>query len=212
MVKILKKKAKIKANKSTKINKFPEKLMKYLEAAGIPHEVISHRTVYTAYDTAATMKKKLNEIAKSILVKADKDYWLIVLPADENVDFKKLGAFLKKVNKKEIKMIKIPGEKIVTELLNLKNQTVGAFGKLHNLPVAVEKNLVKAKKAIFSSGDFNNSVQMKVNDFIKLENALLGSFGVKKKIKLIKTSRIKSRISPRINANFKRKKTKTGKK
>lgn len=173
---------------------FPEKLMKYLEAAGIPHEVISHRTVYTAYDAAATMKKKLNEIAKSILVKADKDYWLIILPADENVDFKKLGAFLKKVNKKEVKMIKIPGEKIITELLNLKNQTVGAFGKLHNLPVAVEKNLVKAKKAIFSSGDFNNSVQMKVNDFIRLENALLGSFGVKKKIKLIKTSRIKARM------------------
>jgi len=183
------KKSKKIVNKKSKVV-FPEKLIKYLEAAGIPHEVLSHRTVYTAYDAAATMKKKLNEIAKSILVKADQDYWLIVLPADENVDFKKLGVFLKKVTKKEVKLIKIPGEKIVLDLLKLKNRTVGAFGKLHNLPVAVEKNLVKAKKAVFSSGDFNHSIQMKVNDFIKLENALLGSFGVKKKIKLIKTSRI----------------------
>ncbi|MCK9401641.1 MAG: hypothetical protein M0Q51_16855, partial [Bacteroidales bacterium] len=78
-------------------------------------------------------------------------------------------------------------------------------GKLHNLPVAVEKNLVKAKKAVFSSGDFNHSIQMKVNDFIKLENALLGSFGVKKKIKLMKISRIKSRIKKsRIGTNKKK--------
>ena len=57
-----------------KKTKLPAKLVKYLEKAGVKHEIIEHKTVYTAYDAAATMKKKLNEIAKSLFIKADKDY------------------------------------------------------------------------------------------------------------------------------------------
>lgn len=172
--------------KASKGKKFPEKIIKYLENAGIPHEVLEHKTVYTAMDAAATMRKKLGEIAKSLLVKADRDYFLIILPADRNLDFGKLAKALKSLNKKDYTVVKIPGEKIMTELLKLKQGTISAFGKLHNLPVIAEKNLTKVKKAVFPTGDFNHSVQMAVKDFIKLENALLGSFGVKKKIKLPK--------------------------
>ena len=45
-----------------KKTKIPAKLVKYLDKAGINHEVLEHRTVYTAFDAAATTKKKLNEI------------------------------------------------------------------------------------------------------------------------------------------------------
>lgn len=174
-----------------KSKKLPEKLMKYLTKAGVNHKILEHRTVYTAMDAAATMRKKLNEITKSLLVKADKDYYLVILSADQNLDFKKLGAFLKKQTKKPIKVIKIPGEKAMIELLKLKNQTVSAFGQLHNLPVVVDKGLTKARQAVFSSGNFNHSIEMAVRDFIKIENALLGSFGIKKKVKLQKSGQSK---------------------
>jgi hypothetical protein len=42
------------------------------------------------------------------------------------------------------------------------------------------------KRAVFSSGSFNHSVDMAVKDFVRLEKAILGSFGVKKKIKAAK--------------------------
>ena len=61
---------------------------------------------------------------------------------------------------------------------------MSAFGGVHKLPVYMDKGLTKAKKAIFSSGSFNHSVEMAVKDFVKLENAVLGSFGIKKKVKL----------------------------
>jgi prolyl-tRNA editing enzyme YbaK/EbsC (Cys-tRNA(Pro) deacylase) len=171
---------------------FPDKIIKYLEDSGIPHEVLTHRTVYTAMDAAATMKKKLNEIAKSLLVKADKDYYLIILPADHNLDFKKLASVLSKLQQKKYAIVKIPGETIMHELLKLKDQTVSAFGQLHKLPVVVDKNLTKVKKAVFGSGTYNHSIQMAVKDFIKMEKALVGSFSVKKKIKvqkLVKSAR-----------------------
>jgi len=164
-----------------KIAKFPKKLAKYLEKAGIKHNILEHKTVYTAYDVAATLGKKLNEIAKSLLVVADKNYYLAILPADHNLDFKKLGQLLSKLAGRKTKVVKIPGEEVMKGLLKLKAGTIGAFGSLHKLPVVIEKKLAGAKKAVFSSGSFNHSVEMAVKDFIKLEKAVLGNFGIKKK-------------------------------
>ncbi len=177
--------AKKKTSTKTKMGKLPEKLIKYLEKAGVPHNVLEHKTVYTAFDTAATMARKLNEVVKSLLVQADKDYYLVLLPADHNLDFKKLTAVIGKAGGKKVKAVKIPGEKIMVNLLKIKAGALSAFGGLHKLPVIMDKSLVKAKKAVFASGSFNHSVEMAVKDFAKIENAVLGSFGVKKKVKKI---------------------------
>lgn len=168
----------------TKKTKLPPKVVEYLEKAGINHEILEHKTIYTAIDAAATMRKKLGEIAKTLLVKADKDYYLVLLPADNNLDFKKLGKCISVQTDKDVKTIKIPGEKIMEELLRVKAGAMSAFGNLHKIPVVMDKGLAKAKKAVFSSGSFNHSIEMAVKDFVKLENAIMGSFGIKKKIKL----------------------------
>jgi Ala-tRNA(Pro) deacylase len=163
--------------------KLPAKLAAYLEKAGISHGVLTHKTVYTAYDAAATMKKKLNEIAKALLVKADKDYYVAILPADQKLDMDKLKKVIGKAAKKEVKVLKIPGEKIMNEVIKAKNSALTAFGGLHNIPVVAERSLGKAKKLVFSSGNFNHSVEMKLKDFLELEKAALGKFGAKKKVK-----------------------------
>jgi len=189
----------------SKKTRLPAKLVKYLEKSGVKHEILEHRTVYTAYDAAATMRKKLNEIAKSLFIKADKDYYLAILPADYNLDFKKLGKCIGTQTKKPIKAVKIPGEKVMENLLKVKAGAMSAFGGLHKLPVVVDKGLVKAKKAIFSSGSFNHSVEMAVRDFVKIENAVLGNFGVKKKIKKQKISKPKKKIKTKKAVKIKKK-------
>ncbi|OIP80864.1 MAG: hypothetical protein AUK20_00975 [Parcubacteria group bacterium CG2_30_45_37] len=165
---------------------FPQKLAKYLQKAGVKHNVLEHKTVYTAYDAAATMGRKLNEIAKTLLVIADKDYYLVLLPADHNLDMKKLAQLLTKATGKKIKVVKILGEEVMQKLLKVKAGAMSAFGGLHKLPVVMEKKLANLKKAVFASGSFNHSVEMAVKDFVKLENAMLGSFGIKKKVVLAK--------------------------
>ncbi len=162
----------------------PAKLTKYLEEHGVKHQVLEHKTVYTAIDAANTLKRKLEEIAKSLLVKADKDYYLVLIPADHNLDLEKLTKVLKKAYGRDVKAVKIPGEKIMEEALRIKDGTVAAFGSLYKIPVIMEAKLGKAKKIVLSSGSFNHSVEMAAADFAKLENAVLGAFGVKKRVKL----------------------------
>lgn len=176
--------------KKAKKQKLPANLVKYLEKAGVKHKILEHRTVYTAFDAAATMKRKLNEIAKTLFVKADKDYYLVLLPADQNLDFKKLAACIGAQSKRKVKAVKIPGEKIMSNVLKIKTGALSAFGALHKLPVVIERKLAQAKKAVFPSGSFNHSVEMAVKDFVKLEKAVLGSFGVKKKVKVVKVKKV----------------------
>lgn len=163
--------------------KLPAKTIKYLEKAGVKHELLEHKTVYTAIDAAITMQKKMEEVAKSLLVKADKDYYVVLLPADHNLDMDKLKKALSRAQAKQVKVVKIPGEKLAREVLKIKNDAMAAFGNLYKLPVLMEKKLEKAKKAVFSSDSYNHSVEMAVKDFVKLEEALLDSFSVKKKVK-----------------------------
>ena len=80
------------------------------------------------------------------------------------------------------------------KLLKVKAGAMSAFGGLHKLPVIVDKGMIKAKKAVFSSGSFNHSIEMAVRDFVKMENAVLGSFGIKKKIKKQKIVKAKKSV------------------
>jgi Ala-tRNA(Pro) deacylase len=169
--------------KKIKKRKLPVKTIKYLEKAGVKHDMLEHKTIYTAIDAANTMKKTMDQIAKSLLVKADKDYYMIILPADHNLDMDKVKKALSKSQQKQVKVVKIPGEKIAREVLKVKQDSIAAFGSLYKLPVMVDKKIAKVKKVIFSSDSFNHSVEMAVKDFVKLEEALVDSFGVKKKIK-----------------------------
>ena len=137
-------------NKTKKIvkTKLPAKLVKYLDKTGINYNILEHRTVYTAIDAAVTMKKKLNEIAKSLLVKADRDYYVVILSADNNLDIGKLSKVVSCQTGKPVKSIKIPGEKIMAKVLKIKAGAMRAFGGLYKLPVIAEKKLTKAKKIL----------------------------------------------------------------
>lgn len=174
--------------KKTKQKQPPAKIINYLEKMGVSHDILEHKTVYTAIDAANTLKKKLDEIVKSLVVKADKDYYLVLLPANKNLNEEKLKKIISQQKGKDVKTVKIPGEKIMQNALKIKAGALSAFGKVHKLPVIIDKELEKAKKAVFSTGGLNHSIEMKVKDFINLEEAVSGNLGAKKKVKKQKST------------------------
>jgi len=164
-----------------------KKLLKTLEESKLKFEAIKHRKVFTAHDAAATMHVKLNTIAKSLLVKMNKPlehgkkpYAMAVVSADKNIDLKKLA---KVMTTKDVRITKVdlPKEGVMKSQFKVKPGSMSAFGSMYKLAVFVDKAL--KNEAVFSAGAFDESVKMKVSDFIKLENAKTGNFGVAKKVK-----------------------------
>jgi Ala-tRNA(Pro) deacylase len=186
--------------KKSEEKKIPPALIKYLESKKVNPKILEHKTVYTAIDVANTLKRKIEEIIKSLLVKADNRYYIVCLPASQNLDFKKIKQAIEGVAGKKVSAVQIPSEKVMIGLLKLRQEGMSAFGGFHNLPVIAEKKLANLKKAVFSTGSFNHSVEMAAKDFLRLENAVLASFGINKKVNLIK-KRSSSSIKMRPGAN-----------
>lgn len=146
----------------------PKTVAAYLKKANKKFEQISHKTVYTGYDLAQTLKRKLNEVGKALLVKADTAHVLVVLPASKRLDLGKLKKALK------VKSISLVPEKAMTKLLaTSKTAAITAFGGLHKFQTVVDRGLLKTKDVFLQAGNFTDSVRMKVGDFVKLEQAKL---------------------------------------
>lgn len=164
----------------------PQPLKAYLERAGRKFEVLAHKTVYTAYDLAATLKEKLDAIGKALLVKTDKGFVVVVVPASKRIDFKKLKKAL------GVKSVSLPTEEVVAKLL--KGATMSAFGALHELETWVDKNLAKAKHGVvLQAGSFTDAVRMKAKDFIEMEKATVADLAESAGYKAPKAAKKKSK-------------------
>ena len=151
----------------------PKKVKSYLDKQGVDYDELAHRTVYTAYDAAQTLKKELKDIAKNLFVQVDKTFALVVVSADKKIDLKKLKKAF------GAKKVSIPGEKVMIKVLKIKPGAMSSFGKIHKLETVVDKAMIGTKKAIFSTGSFTDSVIMKVKDYIQMEEAKIVDVAMK---------------------------------
>jgi prolyl-tRNA editing enzyme YbaK/EbsC (Cys-tRNA(Pro) deacylase) len=165
--------------------KIPQNLINHLNKNKVNHEVVEHKTVYTAYDTAQTLKIKMDQVVKNLLVKADKNIHLVVLTADKMLDLKKLQKLLK------VKKIEIITEKMMPKFLKGKPGAFHPFASIYKFPIVAEQSFTKAKEALFPTGSFNHHLKLKIKDFLNLEKPQVGVFGVIKKFKKIKLPKIK---------------------
>jgi prolyl-tRNA editing enzyme YbaK/EbsC (Cys-tRNA(Pro) deacylase) len=151
----------------------PSNIKKYLDSNSAKFQHLEHRVVYTAYDTANTLKKELHQVAKNLLIVADKAYIIAIVPASMRIDLKKLKKALK------AKKLSIPNEQVMVKVFKVKPGAMTPFGGLHKAEVWVDKGLLKAKEIILNAGTFSDSVAMKAKDFVILEKAKLANFAQK---------------------------------
>jgi prolyl-tRNA editing enzyme YbaK/EbsC (Cys-tRNA(Pro) deacylase) len=159
-------KIKSKANAKTgtgKEIKIPKKVEGFLAKVGAKYELIGHRTVYTAFDKAATLRVKLGAVVKVLTLKIGKELALAVIGGDKNLDIEKLQKFAK--NEK----IAFAKEKTIAE--NFKGIDPGAippFAGLWNVKVFCDKKLLEAPKIIISAGSYEASIIITPAAFKKL--------------------------------------------
>ena len=150
-------------------------LEKLLKDTKTRYKTIEHKVVFTAHDAAQTTKKKLNEIAKVVLIKADKDLVLIVLPAGKYVD---LVGVKKALKAKKVSMAK---EKDIQRYLKTKVGLLHPFGNLYKIKTFLDNSITKSKNIIASAGSYTESVELAIKDFEKLIQPIKGSFSQSKR-------------------------------
>lgn len=147
----------------------PAKVTNHLEKNKVKYDVVPHKTVFTVYDLAQTTKVKLNTIAKTLLVKADKNYHLVVLPAQKRLNL----AAVKKLT--QAKTVVLAKEKDMLTKFKMKPGAMTPFGSLHKVAVIVDRGLVKTEKVLMGAGSFTESLRVKMKDYMKVEEPTVGN-------------------------------------
>lgn len=157
----------------------------YLEKNKYKYEIIEHKTTYTAWDKAQTEKVRPQEIAKTLVMKADGEYILALVPSNRNLDKNKLLKLInvnkKKKGEKAAKKIDFAKEAWMKKNILGKVGAVPSFKGLIKAEIYLDNLLGKNKKIQVGSGEYNSSIKVNTNQYLKIENPIKGSFSKSKK-------------------------------
>jgi len=150
----------------------PKRIINFLEKNKAKYEIIKHRIVYTAYDKAATLKVPQKIIGKTLIVKLDKNFALVLIPGNKNLDknkFKKLA---------KAKKVEFASEKLMkNKFKGVKMGAIPPFGNLWHLPTFIDKSLLNQTKIIVNGGNYNWSIKISPATLKKLiPNLEIGNF------------------------------------
>ena len=161
-----------------------KKIIKYLEDKKYKFVIVDHKTTFTAWDTAQTEKVEPKMVVKALVMRADKDYFLALIPSNKNLDKQKLlkvvNAHRKKQALKNIKKIDFAKEAWMKKNLLGKVGAVPPFCDLLKMEIFVDGLLLKNKKIYVGSGEYTQSFLISVSEYLKKEEIIKGSFSKKK--------------------------------
>jgi Ala-tRNA(Pro) deacylase len=151
-----------------------KKLKEYLDRHQVKYVTISHPTVYTTQEIAASAHIPGKELAKTVMVKIDGKTAMAVLPASYRVDFdllkKAVGA----------SSVKLAGEE---EFKNMfPDCEIGAmppFGNLYGMDVFVAASLAEDAEITFNAGSHSELIRLSYKDFERLVKPKLAKFSYK---------------------------------
>jgi Ala-tRNA(Pro) deacylase len=161
-----------------------KKITSYLDSEKYKYQVIEHKTTFTAWDTAQTEKVKPQEVTKALVIKADNDYLLALVPSNKNLDKQKLlkvvNAQRKKNKEKAYKKIDLAKEAWMKKNLPGKVGATPPFAGLLKLNIYMDNLLTKNKKMYVGSGEYTVSILLNTSQYLKIEKPVKGSFSKKK--------------------------------
>lgn len=165
--------------------KLPAPLEKFLTANKAKYNTHVHRTVYTTYDAAQTLKVDLKSVVKTLVAQADRELVLVALPGNRNLDFnalkKALNQIAKKADAKTVKKISLASEKLISSKITKKPGAVPPFGGLYGMRTIIDRGLLKPRALIVNGGSFTISLEISPKEFLRLSQGVLGSFGKARK-------------------------------
>lgn len=142
----------------------PIKALKdYLESQHVKYQCISHSPAYTSQEVAASAHISGKQLAKIVIVKINGKFAMVVLPANDHVNF----ASLKEVT--GITNVDLASESDFKG--KFPECEVGAmppFGNLYDMPVYVSDELASNEQIAFNAGTHAEVMRLTYNDFERL--------------------------------------------
>lgn len=148
-----------------------KKLTEFLDSHKVKYVATNHSPAFTSQEIAAAAHVSGRELAKTVIVKADGQLAMVVIPANGQVNFAKLrdATGLPSVDlasESEFKD-KFPGCEV---------GAMPPFGNLYNMPVFVSSQVSQLDHIMFNAGSHSELMQVAYADFERLVKPKVVSF------------------------------------
>jgi Ala-tRNA(Pro) deacylase len=151
----------------------PTKLIEFLDQNKVRYEVLHHPEAFTAQELAAIEHVKGKYHAKVVMVMAEGDKLMAVLPADHRVD-------LEKLNKTTGKRTALATEADFKALFpDCAVGTMPPFGDLYSVATYVDRSLTEDEFIVFEAGTHTDAIKMNYGDYVRLAKPKVADFAVK---------------------------------
>lgn len=147
----------------------PKQIADFLDSQSVTYRHFTHPQAFTASETAEAQHVSGRELAKSVVVKVDDQLMLAVIPANDRLDVEKLSHLAGATSIRLAREDEFEGV--------FRGCEVGAeppLGKLYNVPVWLDASFEDHPNIIFNAGTHTDTIQMRTDDFEKLEKPNVG--------------------------------------
>ncbi|MBA3816156.1 MAG: YbaK/EbsC family protein [Parachlamydiaceae bacterium] len=149
------------------------KVKDYLESKQVSYQLLEHEPAFTAQEIADAQHLPGRIVIKTVIVCADGQFVMCVLPAVHRIDFGKLKDIL------GVSDVHLAEESEVSALFT--DCEVGAeppFGEAYGLKVYADKILEENEEIAFNAGTHTDMLRIKYRDFVRLVQPIVANFGV----------------------------------
>lgn len=151
----------------------PARLIEFLNENKVRYEVLHHPEAFTAQELAAIEHVKGRSHAKVVMVKADGEVLMAVLPSDLRIDLEKL----EKVTGRKTALA--PEADFQALFPDCVVGTMPPFGGLYGVTAYVDASLSEAAKIVFEAGTHSDAIRMRYADYERLAKPTVADFAVK---------------------------------
>jgi Ala-tRNA(Pro) deacylase len=138
-------------------------ITEYLDSNNVQYTVIEHPLAYTAQEIAATAHIPGKQMAKTVMIKIDKQMAMAVIPAPERVNFERLKEHT------GAKQVELATEQDFTELFpDCKPGAMPPFGNLYGMEVYAAESLAEEMEIAFCAGSHTELIRLPFKDFQRL--------------------------------------------
>ena len=147
-----------------------EQILALLEEHNVPYRLTEHEPVRTSEQAARIRGAALKTGAKAMVVRGKDSYFLLVLPADKQIDWKRMRAIL------HVSNLRLATEEEAESVAHVKMGSVPPFGNLLGLPTYFDEGIFENDVVNFNPGSTTHSIAMKSADLRTLVSPIVASF------------------------------------
>lgn len=150
------------------------KLTDYLDENGKKYIVMKHSEAFTAQEVAASAHIPGKDMVKTVMVKADGDIKMVVLPSTHDVDFDSVKDAL------EADEVELASEEEFEALFpDCELGAMPPFGNLYDIDTLVAESLTEDSVIAFNAGTHKEVVKMAYSDYEELVKPQILPVGVR---------------------------------